>query len=118
MDGKVKEGGDFDYSYSVLREKYPDASFNPKNMTSNSLFLPEGDNTAHNFMNFGNYLWGASGYTVGFDYFGLQAGAHVNSLLNSRRNGYPAQRDSKDDQRSIIKGIYHAQSHNYRKLRK
>jgi RHS repeat-associated protein len=111
-------GGDFDYTYSVLREKYPDANFNPKNMTSNSLFLPEGDNTAHNFMNFGNYLWGATGYTVGFDYAGLQAGAHANSLLNSRRNGYPAQWDSKDDQRSIIKGIYHAQTHNYRKLRK
>lgn len=23
-------GGDFDYSYSVLREKYPDAKFNPQ----------------------------------------------------------------------------------------
>ena len=111
-------GGDFDYSFTVLPEKYPDAKFDPSTMKSNSLFLPEGDNTAHNFMNFGNYLWGATGYTVGFDYAGLQTGAHANSLLNSRRNGYPAQWDSKDDQRSIIKGIYHAQTHNYRKLRK
>lgn len=111
-------GGDFDYSFTVLPEKYPDAKFDPSTMKSNSLFLPEGDNTAHNFMNFGNYLWGATGYSVGFDYAGLQLGAHANSLLNSRRNGYPAQWDSKDDQRSIIKGIYHAQTHNYRKLRR
>jgi RHS repeat-associated protein len=80
-------GGDFDYSFTVLPEKYPDAKFDPSTMKSNSLFLPEGDNTAHNFMNFGNYLWGATGYSVGFDYAGLQSGAHANSLLNSRRNG-------------------------------
>jgi len=110
-------GGDFDYSFTVLSEKYPNAEFDPSTEKSNSLFLPEGDNTAHNFMNFGNYLWGATGYTVGFDYVELQIGAHANSLLNSRRNGYPAQLDSKDDQRSIIKGIYHAQIHKYRKLR-
>ncbi len=117
--GWESQGGKaFDYSYSVLRLKYPDAKFNPQNMTSNFLFLPEGDNTAHNFMNFGNYLWGATGYIIGFDYFGLQAGAQLNSLLNSSRNGYPTQWDSKDDQRSIIKGIHHAQTHNYRKLRK
>jgi hypothetical protein len=39
-------------------------------------------------------------------------------MLYSRRNGYPAQWDSKDDQHSIIKGIYHAQTQDYRKLRK
>ena len=111
-------GGDFDYSFTILPKKYPDANFDGNTMKSKSLFLPEGDNTAHNFMNFGNYLWGATGYTVGFNYAGLQAGAHANSLLNSRRNGYPAQWDSKDDQRSIIKGVYHAQTHNYRKLKK
>jgi hypothetical protein len=111
-------GGYFDYSFTILPKKYPDANFDGNTMKSKSLFLPEGDNTAHNFMNFGNYLWGATGYTVGFNYAGLQAGAHANSLLNSRRNGYPAQWDSKDDQRSILKGIYHAQTHNYRKLKK
>lgn len=109
-------GGDFDYSFTVLPKKYPDAKFDSNTMKSNSLFLPEGDCTAHNFMNFGNYLWGATWYSVGFNYAGLQVGAHANNLLNSRRNGYPAQWDSKDDQRSIIKGIYHAQTHNYRKL--
>ena len=108
--------GNFDYSFTILPEKYTDANF--KNGKSNSLFLPEGDNTAHNFMNFGNYLWGATGYTVGFGYGEVQTGAHLNSKLNPNRNGYPSQWDSKDDQRSIIKGAYHAQTHNYRKLRK
>jgi len=111
-------GGDFDYSYSKLDKEYPDAHFDKTTGKSNSLFLPEGDNTAHNLMNFGNYLWGATGYTVGFDYFGLQGGAHANSKLNPGRNGYPSQWDSKDDQRSIKKGIYHAQTHNYRSLKK
>ncbi|HPT05999.1 MAG TPA: DUF6443 domain-containing protein [Candidatus Egerieousia sp.] len=111
-------GGNFDYSFKLLPEKYPNTKFDPSTGKSNSLFLPKGDNTAHNFMNFGNYLWGATGYTVGFDYADLQIGAHANSLLNSRRNGYPAQLDSKDDQLSIIKGIYHAQMHKYRNLRK
>ena len=111
-------GGNFDYSFSKLTKEYPNASFNKKTMKSNSLFLPEGDNTAHNFMNFGNYLWGATGYTVGLGFGELQAGAHLNSKINPNRNGYPSQWDSKDDQRSIIKGAYHAQTQNYRKLRK
>lgn len=111
-------GGDFDYAFTILPRKYPEANFDGITMKSNSLFLPEGDNTSHNFMNFGNYLWGATGNTVGYNYAGLQTGAHVNSMVNSRRNNYPAQWDSKDDQRSIKKGIYHAQTHSYRNLRK
>lgn len=59
-------------------------------------------------MNFGNYLWGATGYTVNFGYGGLQIGAHLNSRFNSRRNGYTPQWDSKDDQRSIVLGAHHA----------
>ncbi|WAC15439.1 RHS repeat-associated core domain-containing protein [Dyadobacter pollutisoli] len=72
-------GGDFDYSFTILPKKYPDANFDDNTMKSNSLFLPSGDNTAHNLMNFGNYLWAATGYTVGFSYGGLQVGAHANS---------------------------------------
>ena len=109
-------GGKFDYSYSILPIKYPKSNFDGIN--SNSLFLPEGDYMAHNFMNFGNYLWGATGYSVGFGYAELQSGAHLNSIFNSKRNGYPSQWDSKDDQRSIIKGIYHAEVRNYRNFRK
>lgn len=109
-------GGDFDYSFTVLPNIYPNANFNGSQ--SNSLFIPEGDYMAHNFMNFGNYLWGATGYKVGFVYGELQLGAHFNSLFNSARNGYPSQWDSKDDQRSIIKGAFNAQTHDYRSLRK
>ncbi|MEA4983826.1 hypothetical protein SDC9_67353 [bioreactor metagenome] len=117
--GWQSQGGkDFDYSYTTLPYKYSQAEFNPTTMKSNALFLPEGDYTAHNYMNFGNYLWGATGYTVGLSYVELQIGAHLNSRFNSKRNNYPAQWDSKDDQRSIILGIYHAQSMNYRKKRK
>ncbi|MBO5632640.1 MAG: hypothetical protein J5965_26600 [Aeriscardovia sp.] len=83
-------------------------------MTSNCLYLQEGDYTAHNHMSFGNYLWAATGFIVGFDY----TGEHANSLLNSSRNGYGSQLDSKDDQLSIIKGIFHAQNHQYRERKK
>ena len=119
--GFVKEstgGGDFDYSFSILPNYYPEANFNPVTMKSNSLFLPEGDYTAHNFMNFGNYLWGMTGSVVGFSYAILQAGAHANSLLNSDRNGYESQLDSKDDQLSIKKGIIHSNNKNYRQYRR
>ncbi|MDV3677452.1 sugar-binding protein, partial [Elizabethkingia anophelis] len=111
-------GGDFDYSYSVLPNKYNEASPDPLNNYSTALFLPEGDSTAHNQMNFGNYLWGATGYTVNFGYGGLQIGAHLNSRFNSRRNGYTPQWDSKDDQRSIVLGAHHAAKNNYRAKKK
>ena len=103
-------GGDFDYSKSYLEEKYSNGY--------SMLFIPENDNMAHNLMNFGNYLWGATGYVVGFGYAELRLGAHINSLINPRRNGYPPQLDSDDDQRSIVKGIHHAQKNHYRNLKK
>ncbi|MCL2598220.1 MAG: RHS repeat-associated core domain-containing protein [Paludibacter sp.] len=103
----------FDYSFDILPKLYPDANFNMSTQKSNSLFLPEGDYTAHNFMNYGNYLWGATGYTVGLGYGELQLGAHLYTRTVSRRDGN-ATWDSKDDQRSIILGAYHAQQHNYR----
>ena len=103
-------GGKFDYTFSYLIPKYNDA----KSM----LFLPENDYMAHNLFNFGNYLWGATGYVVGFNYAELKLGAHINSLISPRRNNYPSQLDSDDDQRSIVKGIYHAQKYNYRKYKK
>jgi len=78
------------------------------------LFIPEGDNTAQNHMNFGNYLWAASGYTLGFDYSTLQMAGHANSLINSKSNGYKSQWDSTDDQRSIIKGANYSSRNNFR----
>jgi RHS repeat-associated protein len=112
-----KGGQDFDYSYSVIPSKYgkDGASFNPLKNPSSVLFLAEGDYMAHNHMNFGNYLWAASGFTLGFSYSTLQMAAHGNSLVNSKSNGYPAQWDSKDDQRSIIKGAYYADKNGFRK---
>ena len=38
--------------------------------------------------------------------------------LQSGENGYESQLDSPDDQKSIKKGIFHAQSHKYRKIKK
>lgn len=111
---KSQGGSDFDYSYKVLPIKYKDASDDPLKKPSNALFLPQGDNTVHNQMNFGNYLWAATGYSVGLNYAELQIGAHANSLLNPGRNGYESQLDSEDDQKSIILGIHHAQENNFR----
>lgn len=109
-------GQNFDYSYSVIPSKYgaKGASSKPLKIPSQVLFLPEGDNTAHNHMNFGNYLWAASGYTLGFNYATLQLAAHANSLKNAKENGYPAQWDSKDDQNSIKMGAHHASEYKYR----
>ncbi len=113
-----KGGQPFDYSYSTIPDKYgaQGASSDPLITPSRILFLPEGDNTAHNHMNFGNYLWGASGFTLGFSFGTLQAGAHVNSLLNFRSNNYSPQWDSPDDQNSIKKGAFHALQFKYRTI--
>jgi photosystem II stability/assembly factor-like uncharacterized protein len=111
-------GQNFDYSYSIIPTKYATqgASSDPLNSPSPMLFLPEGDYTAHNHMNFGNYLWAASGYTLGFNFSTLQMAAHANSLINSKKNGYPAQWDSPDDQNSIKKGAFHALQFKYRTI--
>ncbi|MGB6084914.1 DUF6443 domain-containing protein [Moheibacter sp.] len=111
-----KGGKDYDYSYSVIPKKFSEqgASSSPLNKPSPMLFLPEGDYMAHNHMNFGNFLWGATGFTLGFSYSTLQIGAQANSLLNSDSNGYSPQLDTKDDQRSIIKGAYYADKNGFR----
>ena len=64
-------------------------------------------------MNFGNYLWGAAGTALGFSQSTLRAAAHMNSLVNSKSNGYPSQWDSEDDQWSIFLGTLHAIRNNY-----
>ena len=56
-------------------------------------------------MNFGNFLWGASGHTLGFSGITLHLGAHYNSIYNSTTNAYDPQFDSKDDQLSISRGV-------------
>jgi RHS repeat-associated protein len=113
-------GQNFDYSYSIIPKKYgaQGASATPLDPSTPSslLFLPQGDYTAHNHMNFGNYLWAASGYTLGFSIGTLQTGGHVNSLLNPGANGYKRQLDSPDDQNSIKKGAFHALQFKYRTI--
>ena len=108
----------FDYSYSAIPSKYgkQGASKDPQETPSTVLFLPQGDFTAHNHMNFGNYLWAASGFTLGFEYSDLQIGGHINSMVSPRRNNYPSQLDSDDDQNSIKKGAYHASRFKYRTI--
>ncbi len=105
---KSKGTGDFDYVYSTLTKKFDGAGA--------SLFLVKGEYYAHNFHNFGNFLWGATGYTLGFDFSDLQIGGHINSLFNPRSNGYSSQWDSKDDQLSITKGVFFALKNLFRNL--
>ncbi|MGJ1448749.1 hypothetical protein ACR79S_20285 [Sphingobacterium spiritivorum] len=113
-----KGGGKYDYSYSVIPDEFNSqgAVNNPLSKPSPILFLAEGDNMVHNQMNFGNYLWAASGFTLGFNYSTLKIAAHGNSLFNSGSNGYSSQFDSQDDQRSIVKGAYFSDRNGYRKI--
>lgn len=75
------------------------------------LFYLEG--VAHNYFNFGNFLYGAAGAALGLKVAELTAGAHVNSLVHSDTNGYDPQLDSTDDQFSIVLGYEHAKKRNY-----
>jgi hypothetical protein len=78
------------------------------------LFIPEGDGYAHNHMNFGNFLWGASGHSLGFSETTLKVAAHYNSVMNSETNGYKPQLDSKDDQLSIRRGVNFSKTNQFR----
>ena len=100
-------GGKLDFSYSAIPTEFSaeGASSDPLTTPSPMLFIPEGDGNAHNHMNFGNFLWGASGHSLGFSKTTLKAAAHYNSLFNSDTNGYPSQWDSADDQFSIGRGV-------------
>jgi RHS repeat-associated protein len=109
-----KGGKALDFSYSQIPFAYPDASMDPLITPSPVLFIPEGDGYAHNHMNFGNFLWGAAGHSLGFSETTLKLGAHFNSVFNSRTNGYGGQLDSKDDQFSIIRGVNFSKTHKFR----
>ena len=109
-------GDAFDYSFSLLKNVYAKNVLKIKegNIQSNALFLPDGEKTAHNLMNFGNFLWGATGYTLEYPENVLLFGADVNSRLGGKRNGYGYQPDSPDDQLSITLGIRFAKKNQYR----
>lgn len=107
----------FDYSYNVLPDKYEDkgATSKPLYNPPHAMFILEGDRYVHNQMNFGNLLWAATGYTLGYQGFELKAGAHYNSLFGGRKNGYSMQFDSDDDQLSIRRGIHFAKKYGLRR---
>ncbi|MFL9845533.1 DUF6443 domain-containing protein [Flavobacterium rhizosphaerae] len=99
---KSRAGHPFDYAYSTLINKFEKAG--------NSLFLADGDYYAHNFQNFGNYLWAATGYINGFGYAELKMGANIHNYFT--RGGY----DTDDDQLSIVEGAYYAAKHDLKKF--
>lgn len=116
----------FDYTKSYLKDTYKKSLRNPDNDTytfdwsiqnrgyqpkpdelgfaDNVFFLPEGDGYAHNTLNFGNYLWSASGRALGFTEKELKTGAnwHNKYYLFSGDLGND---DSPDDQFSISRGV-------------
>jgi hypothetical protein len=101
---KSFSNGSFDFAYSTLINEYE----NP----ASSLFIPEDDYYVHNFMNFGNFLWGAAGYTLGFNYMTLLNGAHAHNFWQS------FEPDSDDDQYSITKGAFYSHENQFRLLLK
>lgn len=53
------------------------------------------------------------GYVVGLNLSILRFGAHLNSLISGKRDGWSYEFDSGDDQLSIIQGYNHAKRYNY-----
>ncbi|MBQ9476823.1 MAG: hypothetical protein IJU63_03445 [Bacteroidales bacterium] len=112
----------FDYSYSEL-EDYYNGYREDKNVRSSHLFIVEGEKIAQNLMNLGNYLWSATGYSIGVPTPILLLGAQANNLhlippKKSAAYAIPRQFDSLDDQLSIIAGARHAKMNDYRGKRK
>lgn len=107
MNKESKGTGALDFSYTTIPTEFGNAgaSYNPLKTPASTLFIPEGDGYAHNQMNFGNYLWGAAGYSLGFSKMLLKTAAHYNSVANPSTNGYRPQFDSVDDQLSIGQGV-------------
>jgi RHS repeat-associated protein len=107
INKESKGGQKLDFSYSSIPREFrlQGASSDPLNRPSPMLFIAEGDTYAHNHMNFGNFLWAAAGYTMGWGEWALRVAAHYNSLTNPSTNGYDRQLDSDDDQLSISRGV-------------
>lgn len=106
-------GGKLDFSTTTIPYKYAPSSTYKFGTSTPYLFLPYGDNLAHNHFNFGNFLWGTAGSTLGFSSATLSAAAQYNSVMNSSTNGYPGQLDSADDQKSIKAGVDYSAQHNF-----
>jgi hypothetical protein len=121
LNTEGRAGGKFDFSFTGIPAEFgvPGPTMDEEgNWTAPSLFLVNG--VAHNHMNFGNFMFGAGGATLGAHLLALQLGAHKNSRLpedhEGKRipsegpfpNGYEPKLDSRDDQFSIAKGYDYA----------
>lgn len=113
MSKESKGDGKLDFSVTSIPNNFGGASASEFGRYTPYLFLPYGDNLAHNHYNFGNFLWGAAGSAMGFSSATLSAAAHANSVINSDTNGYSPQFDSKDDQRSIKAGTEYSSKHQF-----
>ena len=102
-------GGSLDYSFNYLRDNFVGSSTDPSKNPTPIFFLPDGQDTAHNQSNFGNFLISASAQALGVSLFVMKLGAHYNSRFNE--NGYKdgKQWDSSDDQLSIEKGYFYSE---------
>jgi RHS repeat-associated protein len=89
--------GEGNMDYIVTAQPEIDGQKQP--IRSDKLYMTntEDGQVAHNNYNFGNFLWGAGGRSLGFSLLTLRIGAHANSL----RDPHHKQLDSKDDQYSI-----------------
>ncbi len=114
-------GGKFDFSFNGIPGELgvaPPTQDANDNWVAPNIFLVDG--VAHNHMNFGNFMFGAGGGTLGVSIVALKLGAHRNSRFpqdaNGNRipagtqnaNGYEPQWDSSDDQYSIECGYNYA----------
>lgn len=70
-----------------IPNKYKVNKFALSENLNTTIFIPEGQNYAHNQMNFGIFFWGASGFMLGRSETTLKLAAHINSLIFGG-NGY------------------------------
>lgn len=105
-----------DFSHTQIPNVYPDASKYPLDPKQPSPLIFLANGVAHNQMNFGNFMFGASGEAQGFTLTELKTGAHYNSVKNPNENGYGRQLDSRDDQFSIIQGFNYANQQKYHNM--
>ncbi len=123
-DERISRRGEFmhDYSATELCDRFGGHTEGTE-IKSDCLFVAEGDAFAQNIMNFGNFLWGATGYTVGLPRYVLLMGSHayrfhettLRSLFKKGSRFHP-EFDSADDQLSIAAGANFAQRNGYRNL--
>jgi hypothetical protein len=124
LDGAGVGGGAFDFSFTGIPNEFgiarPVIVPNEENPRASTIIAPNiflVDGVAHNHLNFGNFMFGAGGATLGVHLGALKLGGHKNSLfpedgqgnrLGKDLNGYDPQLDSRDDQFSIEEGYHYA----------